>query len=78
MAAASPFRRAWIVVACLSGGEEMGVKRGRAGVPCGPRTGSQTRTVRLGLSFPTCERGEGLTRLARGTVQGCRIFFPPT
>lgn len=69
----------WLLVCqrdSSSGGEEMGVKGGRAGVRCGPRTGSQTRTVRLGLSFPTCERGQGRTRLARGTVQGCGIFSP--
>lgn len=54
----------------------MGVKGGRAGPRHGAPTGSQTHTVRLGLNFPTCERG-GLTRLVRGSLQGCKTLSPP-
>lgn len=60
----------------LAGGEEMGVKGGRAGVRCGPRTGSQTCTLRLGLSFPTGEWGGGLTCLPQWTLQGCKMLSP--
>lgn len=60
-----------------AGGEGMGVKGGRAGLCHGPRTGSQTGAVRLGLGFPTCERGGGLTRLAQGSLQGCKTLSPP-
>lgn len=53
----------------------MGVKGGRAGPRHGPPTGSQRHTVRLGLNFPTCEKGRAHPPRAR-ELAGVQNAFP--